>query len=79
MTLTFEACERCGDSYCEPCPQCGACSSDVSCSCHPPVSSAIGSEGSCEGCGRPITAGDRIMVWGDEVVTHEQCPEWAQA
>ena len=40
----------------------------------PPVSIAHGFEGSCEACSVPVQVGDRVHVYGDDVVVHERCP-----
>lgn len=40
---------------------------------------AHGDRGPCEGCGLPIRDGELYMLWGDDVVTHCECPKGAIA
>ena len=55
------------------CADCGALS-DEDCDCDPPVTHALGFEGPCEHCGRLVVVDERVRVYGDDVVVHEQCP-----
>jgi hypothetical protein len=77
MSDGMGSCKSCRDSYCEPCPGCGSCSS-VFCDCKPPVSTAFADEGYCDSCRLPIREGDPIYRWED-ALTHALCPTRAQA
>lgn len=70
-------CATCpGPDYCERCPTCGLC---TGCRCEPELATAHGLEGSCENCGRLVNVDEKIHLWDDDVVTHVECPEGAQA
>ncbi len=71
MIVTYEACPKCGDLYCEPCPLCQACGA---CACEPPVISARGFEGRCEACGDLVQVDQRVRIYADDIVVHETCP-----